>query len=37
MSINSNELFLALAAGILAGVVLVLVEKAFPTSGIGRV
>lgn len=34
---NLNEIIGAVAAGILAGVVLALVEKQFPTSGIGRV
>lgn len=34
---NATEVIGALAAGLLAGLVLALIEKQFPTSGVGRV
>lgn len=34
---NLEEVLGAVAAGFVAGVVLALIEKTFPTSGVGRV
>jgi len=37
MNLNTNELMISLAAGILAGIVLGLISKHWPEAGIGIV
>lgn len=37
MNLNTNEILMALAAGLLTGVILGFVAKQWPTSGIGTV
>ncbi len=34
---DTEEIIAALAAGIIAGIILALIEQNFPTTGIGRV